>query len=98
MQVQLVTNSKLLVGYDDRFLLIILSIRLLMAFSLPHVFIKNVTKNVEGLRKKYLEKIFYDLKFKFKFRYPNNGISNPSLYKKTQTRNFKINRLQTMAF
>ena len=23
-----------------------------MAFSLPHVFIKNVTKNVEGLRKK----------------------------------------------
>ena len=40
-----------------------------MAFSLPHVFIKNVTKNVEGLRKKKLEKIFYDFKFKFKFRY-----------------------------
>ena len=70
-----------------------------MAFSLPHVFIKNVTKNVEGLRKKkYLEKIFCDLKFKFKFRYPNNGISNPLLYKKTQTRNFKINRFQIWSF
>ena len=38
---------------------------------------------------------FIDLKSKSKskskFRYPNNGISNPSLYKKTQTRNFKIN-------
>ena len=27
-----------------------------MAFSLPHVFIKNVTKNVEGLRKKIFGK------------------------------------------
>lgn len=96
MQVQVLNNSKLLVGYDDKFLLIILSIRLSMAFSLSHVFIKNVTKNVEGLRKKKLEKIFYD--FKFKFRYPNNRISNPLLYKKTQTRNFKINRFQIRAF
>ena len=44
MQAQVVTNSKLLVGYDDRFLVIILWIGLSMAFSLPHVFIKNVTK------------------------------------------------------
>ena len=69
-----------------------------MAFSLPCVFIKNVTKIVEGLRKIIIGKIFYDLKFKFKLRYPNNGISNPSLYKKTQTRNFKINRFQIRAF
>ena len=56
MQVQVVTNSKLLVGYDDKFLLIILSIRLSMAFSLPHVFIENATKNVGGLRKKIFGK------------------------------------------
>ena len=37
------------------------------------------------------ENYFIDLKSKSKFRYPNNGISNPSLYKKAQTRNLKIN-------
>ena len=44
MQAQVVTNSKLLVGYDDRFLVIILWIGLSMAFSLPHVFIKMLLK------------------------------------------------------
>ena len=39
------------------------------------------------------ENYFIDLKSKSKskFRYPNNRISNPSLYKKAQTRNLKIN-------
>ena len=37
------------------------------------------------------ENYFIDLKSKSKFRYPNNGISNPSLYKKAQTKNLKIN-------
>ena len=36
------------------------------------------------------ENYFIDLKSKF--RYPNNEILNPSLYKKAQTRNLKINR------
>ena len=44
MQAKVVANSKLLVGSDDKFLAIILSIGLSMAFSLPHVFIENVTK------------------------------------------------------
>ena len=30
--------------------------------------------------------------------YPNNRISNPSLFKKTQTMNFKIKRFQIKAF
>ena len=37
------------------------------------------------------ENYFIDLKSKSKFRYPNNGISNPSLYKMAQLRNLKIN-------
>ena len=37
------------------------------------------------------ENYFIDLKSKSKFRYPNNRISNPSLYKMAQTRNLKIN-------
>ena len=45
---------------------------------------------------------FIDLKSKSKskskFRYVDNGISNPSLYKKTQTRNLKINGFQIKAF
>jgi len=33
-----------LVGYNERYLVISLSIRLSIAFSLSHIFIKNVTK------------------------------------------------------
>ena len=46
------------------------------------------------------ENYFIDLKSKSKsnFRYPNNGISNPSLYKKTQIRNLKINGFQIKDF
>ena len=44
------------------------------------------------------ENYFIDFKFKSKsksnYRDPNNGISNPSLYKKTQIRNSKINGFQ----
>ena len=44
------------------------------------------------------ENYFIDFKSKSNFRYPNNGISNPSLYKKTQIRNLKINGFQIKAF
>ena len=48
------------------------------------------------------ENYFIDFKSKSKsksnFRYPNNGISNPSLYKKTQTKNLKINGFQIKVF
>ena len=50
------------------------------------------------------ENYFIDLKSKSKsksksnFSYPNNGISHPSLYKKTQIRNLKINGFQIKDF
>ena len=48
------------------------------------------------------KKYFIELKLKSisksKFRYPNNGISNSSLYKKTKTRNLKINEFQIKVF
>ena len=48
------------------------------------------------------ENYFIDLKSRSKsksnFRYPHNGISNPSLFKKTQIRNLKINGFQIKAF
>ena len=66
-----------------------------MVFSLPHVFIKKLLLKLQcrKLKKNNNWHFFFNLKSKSKskFRYPNNGISNPSLYKKTQTRNLKIN-------
>ena len=67
-----------------------------MAFSLPHVFIEKLLLKLKCRKfkknnnwKNYF--IYLTSKSKSKFRYPNNRISNPSLYKKTQTKNLKIN-------
>ena len=69
-----------------------------MAFSLLHVFIKKLLLKLKCRKFKknnnwtnYFIYLKSKSKSKSKFRYPNNGISNPSSYKKTQTRNLKIN-------
>ena len=64
-----------------------------MAFSLPQFFEKLLLKLKCRKFKKNnnWKNYFIYLKSKSKFRYPNNGISNPLLYKKTQIRNLKIN-------
>ena len=69
-----------------------------MVFSLPHVFIKKLLLKLKCRKfkknnnwKNYFIYLKSKSKSKSKFRYPNNGISSPSLYKKTKTRNLKIN-------
>ena len=64
-----------------------------MAFSLPQFIEKLLLKLKCRKFKKNnnWKNYFIYLKSKSKFRYPNNGISNPLLYKKTQIRNLKIN-------
>ena len=90
--------KKVLVGWDDRFLIIILLIGLSMVFSLPYIFIKKLLLKLKWRKfkknnnwKNYFIYLKSKSKSKSKFRYPNNGISSPSLYKKTKTRNLKIN-------
>ena len=70
-----------------------------MAFSLPQFIEKLLLKlKCRKFKKNNNWKNYFiylksksKSKSKSKFRYPNNRISNPLLYKKTQIRNLKIN-------